>query len=76
MADYHPNRSPISISSSYSWGGGGAFSFFSYFLGAYLVAAGAVWAAWAGADDAADPPKLKNELISLPSRALANILAQ
>ena len=74
VTDNHPKRSPISMSSSSSLGGGGgAYFFFSSFLGASLAALGASVAAEA---EGADPPKLKNELISLPSRAFANILGQ
>ena len=60
----------MSYSSSFG-GGGGASFFFSSFLGASFAASGAAWAG-----PAADPPKLKNELMSLPSRAFANILDQ
>lgn len=65
----------MSISYSSSLGGGGASFFFSSFLGlsaALFSAAGAAGAA----GPAADPPKLKNELTSLPWRALANNLGQ
>ena len=62
----------MSYSSSLGGGGGGASFFFSSFFGASFLAAGAASAA----GPAADPPKLKNELMSLPSRALANILVQ
>ena len=69
--DNHPKRSPMSISYSSSLGGGGASFFFSYFLGAALVSATA-----AGAGAGPDDPKLKKELMSLPSRAFAKILGQ
>ena len=73
VTDNHPKRSPISMSSSSSLGGGGgAYFFFSSFLGASLAA----WGASAAEAEGADPPKLKNELTSLPSRAFANILGQ
>lgn len=72
MVDNQPKRSPMSISSSSSLGGGGGASFLASFLGASLAAG----AEAASAGPAADPPKLKKELMSLPSRALAKILGQ
>ncbi len=64
------------IPSSYYSTGFGAYFFFSYFLastfGASTLAAG--WLA-AGADEAA-PPKLKKEVMSCPSTALAKSFGQ
>jgi hypothetical protein len=78
--NHQSNRPPIPASSSSSTFGSGFFySFFpAGFLSSFLASTtGADEAAGTVADEVdAAPPKLKNELISFPSSALANNLAQ